>query len=66
MGFRAAFMSAVRAVSRPHLVLPAAFIAVLVLLWPSKMRPRKASGCKAPAGVPPARVRAASSPWARG
>ena len=44
MGFRAAFTSAVRAVSRPHLVLPAAFVAVIALLSPPAVEDASAQG----------------------
>ena len=44
MGFRAAFTSAVRAVSRPHLILPAAFVAVIALLSPPAVEDASAQG----------------------
>ena len=44
MGFRAAFTSAVRAVSRPHLILPAAFVAVITLLSPPAVEDASAQG----------------------
>lgn len=44
MGFRAVFTSAIRAVSRPHLVLPAAFVAVLALLSPPAADDASAQG----------------------
>ena len=44
MGFRAAFTSAVRAVSRPYLVLPAAFVAVIALLSPPAIEDASAQG----------------------
>ena len=44
MGFRAAFTSAVRAVSRPYLVLPAAFVAVIALLSPPVIEDASAQG----------------------
>ena len=44
MGFRAAFTSAVRAVSRPHVVLPAAFVAVIALLSPPAVEDASAQG----------------------
>ena len=44
MGFRAAFTSAIRAVSRPYLILPAAFAAVLVLLSPPAVDDASAQG----------------------
>ena len=44
MGFHAAFTSAVRAVSRPHLVLPAAFVAVIALLSPPAIEDASAQG----------------------
>ena len=44
MGFRAAFTSFIRAVSRPHLVLPAAFVAVIALLSPPAIEDASAQG----------------------
>ncbi|HZO47326.1 MAG TPA: S8 family serine peptidase [Xanthobacteraceae bacterium] len=44
MGFRAAFTSAVRAIARPHLVLPAAFVAVIALLSPPAVEDASAQG----------------------
>jgi subtilisin family serine protease len=44
MGFRAALTSALRAVSRPHLIVPAAFVAVLALLSPAAIDDASAQG----------------------
>lgn len=44
MGFRAAFTSAIRAVSRPSLVAPAAVVAVLALLSPPAVEDASAQG----------------------
>ena len=44
MGFRAAFTSIIRAVSRPSLVVPAAFLAVFALLSPPAIEDASAQG----------------------
>mgnify|MGYP001168833764 CR=1 FL=1 len=44
MGFRAAFTSVIRAVSRPSVAVPAAFVAVLALLSPPLMEDASAQG----------------------
>ena len=44
MGFRAALISAIRAVSRPDLIIPAAFVAALALLSPPAIDDASAQG----------------------
>ena len=44
MGFRAALISVIRAVSRPYLIIPAAFVAALVLLSPPAIDDASAQG----------------------
>ena len=44
MGFRAAFTSVIRAVSRPSMAVPAALVAVLALLSPPSMEDASAQG----------------------
>ena len=64
MGFRAAFTSAIRAVSRPHLILPAAFVAVhcAVVAAGDRRRVRaRLPDARLPRGLFRRRVRAASS-----
>lgn len=44
MGLRAALTSVLRAISRPHLIVPAAFVAVLTLLSPAAIDDASAQG----------------------